>query len=166
MQKKHLSMSDRQTSCRLIRTDSGRVGAETRARLSRACGHKSTQRLGCWVSLDPAPFRPRRLILGFHGSNRSNIQNGTDETRKAPGWPGSSTLTFCSFLWVQLLLAPVPAGPLSPPLTFLRLVPLRFALVLEAHGALVHFVRLNAKLSPETFGVICREKSLFSSHIN
>lgn len=106
-------MSDRQTSCRLIRTDSGRVGAETRARLSRACGHKSTQRLGCWVSLDPAPFRPRRLILGFHGSNRSNIQNGTDETRKAPGWPGSSTLTehsvrFCgsSCFWLRFQLDP------------------------------------------------------------
>lgn len=31
---------------------------------------------------------------------------------------------------------------------------LRFALVLEAHGAPVHLVRLHAELPPEAFGVI------------
>lgn len=40
--------------------------------------------------------------------------------------------------------------------TFLGLVPLRFALVLEADGALVHLVRLNAVLATEALGVICR----------
>lgn len=40
--------------------------------------------------------------------------------------------------------------------TFLGLVPLRFALVLKAHSALVHLVGLDTKFAPKAFGVICR----------
>lgn len=40
--------------------------------------------------------------------------------------------------------------------TFLRLVFLRLSLVLEAHGALVHFIRLHSKFATKAFGIICR----------
>ena len=41
--------------------------------------------------------------------------------------------------------------------TFLWLVPLSFALVLKAHGALVHLVGLNTELAAEALGIICRQ---------
>lgn len=42
-----------------------------------------------------------------------------------------------------------------PGRTFLRLVLLRLALVVEAHGALVHPVGLHAILAAEAAGVVC-----------
>lgn len=35
---------------------------------------------------------------------------------------------------------------------------LRLSLVLEAHGALVHFIRLHSKFATKAFGIICRFK--------
>lgn len=40
--------------------------------------------------------------------------------------------------------------------TFLGFVPLCFALILEAHGTLVHLVHLNAKLASKALGIICQ----------
>jgi len=40
------------------------------------------------------------------------------------------------------------------PRTFLRVVLLRLALVLEAHGALVHLISLYAVLATKALGVI------------
>lgn len=40
--------------------------------------------------------------------------------------------------------------------TFLGFVPLRFALILEPHGTLVHLVHLNAKLASKALGIICQ----------
>lgn len=40
--------------------------------------------------------------------------------------------------------------------TFLGFVPLCFALILEAHGTLVHLVHLNTELASKALGIICQ----------